>query len=76
MISSFFTKAFLLNDIADFVENKGGKTAFGEFDAKEMKKEYAKCERGDGYFFDISRDVLIKMKFLKSPFNVPEKTNN
>ncbi len=76
MISSFFTKAFLLNDIADFVENKGSKTAFGEFDAKEMKKEYAKCERGDGYFFDISRDVLIKMKFLKSPFNVPEKTNN
>lgn len=73
MISSFFTKAFLLNDIADFVENKGSKTAFGEFDAKEMKKEYAKCERGDGYFFDISRDVLIKMKFLKSPFNVPEK---
>ena len=73
MISSFFTKAFLLNDIADFVDNKGSKTAFGEFDAKEMKKEYAKCERGDGYFFDISRDVLIKMKFLKSPFDVPEK---
>ncbi len=75
MIGGFFSKIFLLNDIADFVDNKGSKTALGEFDAKELKLEYAKCELGDGYYFDVDRDELIKAKFLKSPFNIKPKND-
>ena len=76
MISSFFSKVFLLHDIAEFVDNNGSRTVFGEFEAKELKMEYAKCERGDGYYFDIERDVLTKMKFLECPFDIPVKKKN
>lgn len=75
IIGTSFSKAFLLNDIAEFVSDKGIRTVFGEFDAKELKLEYAKCELGDGYYFDVERDDLIKMKMLKSPFKIKEKGN-
>ena len=38
----------------------------GEMDVKELKTEYARCELGDGYFYDIESDELKKVKFLKA----------
>lgn len=58
--------AFLLDNIGDFIAEKGsGKTVFGEMDAKELKIEFARCSLGDGFFYDIERDDLQKLKFIK-----------
>lgn len=58
--------AFLLDSIADFVTDRGNRSVFGEMDPKELKSEYARCELGDGYFYDIESDDLKKLKFLKA----------
>ena len=58
--------AFLLDNIGEFVGDKGSKSVFGEMDAKELKAEYAKCSIGDGYCYDIETDSLKKVKFIKN----------
>ena len=58
--------AFLLDNIGDFVAEKGSKSVFGEMDAKELKAEYAKCSIGDGYIYDVEADELQKLKFIKA----------
>ena len=35
-------------------------------DAKALKEEYARCEKGDGYYYDIDADKLTKLKFIKT----------
>ena len=57
--------AFLLDNIAEFVTDRGNRSVFGEMDPKELKNEYARCELGDGYYFDIESDELKKIKFIK-----------
>lgn len=58
--------AFLLDNIGEFVAEKGNKTVFGEMDARELKAEYAKCAVGDGYIYDTEADELQKLKFMKA----------
>lgn len=58
--------AFLLDNIGDFVAEKGSKSVFGEMDARELKAEYAKCSIGDGYMYDVEADELQKLKFIKA----------
>lgn len=65
-LNNSFSAAFLLDNIAEFVSDKGSRSVFGEMDAKELKTEYARCELGDGYFYDIESDELNKVKFLKA----------
>ncbi len=57
--------AFLLDNIGEFVADKGSHSVFGERDAKELKAEYAKCSKGDGYYYDIEGDILKKLKFIR-----------
>ena len=57
--------AFLLDSIAEYVMDRGSRSVFGEMDPKELKMEYAKCEIGDGYYYDIESDILKKLKFIK-----------
>ena len=57
------TKA-LLNNIAEFAGERGSKSVFGEMDVKALKEEYARCELGDGYSYDVEADSLKKMKFI------------
>lgn len=57
--------AFLLDNIAEFAGERGQKTVFGSMDVKALKEEYARCELGDGYFYDIEADNLQKAKFIK-----------
>ncbi len=57
--------AFLLDNIGEFVGDKGGQSVFGEMDARELKTEYAKCTLGDGYVYDTETDELQKLKFIK-----------
>lgn len=56
---------FLLDSIAEFASERGQKTVFGSMDVKGLKEEYARCETGDGYFYDIEADKLMKMKFIR-----------
>lgn len=56
--------AFLLDNIGEFAAEKGSKSVFGEMDPKELKEEYAKCEKGDGYYYDIESDEVKKVKFI------------
>ena len=35
-------------------------------DIKSLKEDYAKCELGDGYYYDVEADNLKKMKFIKN----------
>ena len=75
-LNSVFSKAFLLNDIAEFVGDRGGRSVFGDLDQRELKLKFAKCEVGDGYYYDIDRDELTKVKFMRSPFNIRENKNS
>ena len=58
--------AFLLDNIGEFANDRGSKTIFGLMDAKELKETYARIEKGDGYFYDIESDELLKLKFIYS----------
>lgn len=68
--NSFFNNvistAFLLDNIAEFAGERGQKTIFGNMDVKTLKEDYARCERGDGYFYDVEADNLLKLKFIKA----------
>lgn len=57
--------AFLLDNIAEFVGERGIKSVFGQMDVKSLKEEYARCEEGDGYIYSIEKDELKKLKFIK-----------
>ena len=56
---------FLLDNIAEFAGERGQKTVFGNMDVKNLKEDYAKCELGDGYCYDIEADRLLKVKYIK-----------
>lgn len=56
---------FLLDNIAEFAGERGQKTVFGNMDIKSLKEDYARCEKGDGYFYDIEADNLSKLKIIK-----------
>jgi hypothetical protein len=58
--------AFLLDNIGEFAADRGSKTIFGAMDPKELKEQYARIETGDGYFYDIDSDELVKLKFIYS----------
>ena len=68
--NSFFnnliTASFLLDNIAEFAGERGQKTIFGNMDVKYLKEEYAICEIGDGYYYDVEADKLQKIKLIKS----------
>jgi hypothetical protein len=57
--------SFLLDNIAEFASERGQKTIFGNMDVKSLKEDYARCEDGDGYFYDVEADKLSKLKFIK-----------
>ncbi len=67
--NSFFNNvistAFLLDNIAEFAGERGQKTIFGNMDVKSLKEDYARCEMGDGYAYDVEADNLLKLKFIK-----------
>jgi len=70
------TLTFLLDNIGEFVNDRGSKTVFGAMDVKELKETYARIEKGDGYFFDIDSDELYKLRFIYSDeFKNAEKSN-
>lgn len=60
------SSVFLLDNIAEFAAERGQKSVFGSMDIKSLKEEYARCEKGDGYYYDIEADKLVKMKFIKT----------
>ncbi len=64
-MKTWFQYAFLLDNIGDFVADRGSGSVFGEMDAKELKTEYANCNLGDGYFYDVDTDELKKLRFYK-----------
>lgn len=65
VFNSVVGTAFLLDNIAEFAGERGQKTVFGNMDVKALKEDYARCEKGDGYFYDIEADNLLKAKFIK-----------
>lgn len=66
VFNNIVSTAFLLDNIAEFAGERGQRTVFGNMDVKALKEDYARCERGDGYFYDIEADNLLKVKFIKS----------
>lgn len=64
--NSSISVAFVLDNIGEFVADKGSKSVFGEMDSRELKAEYAKCSVGDGYYYDVEADVLEKLRFIKN----------
>ena len=65
VFNSSIKMIFLLDNIAEFASERGSRTVFGDMDIKMLKDEYAKCERGDGYCYDVESDSLKKSKFIK-----------
>ena len=35
-------------------------------DVKSLKEDYARCEKGDGDYYDVEADRLMKLKFIKT----------
>ena len=68
--NNFISVAFLLDNIGDFVGDRGNgnKSVFGDMDSRELKSEYAKCSKGDGYCYFVDKDKLCKLKFFKFKF--------
>lgn len=64
VFNSMVKTVFLLDNIAEFAGERGSKSVFGEMDVKALKEEYARCELGDGYSYDVEADSLKKMKFI------------
>ena len=64
-MKTWFQCAFLLDNIGDFVADKGRGSVFGEMDAKELRTEYANCNVGDGFYYDVEADELKKLRFYK-----------
>lgn len=64
-LKSWIQIAFLLDNIGDFVTDRGKDSVFGEMDAKELKAEYARCNLGDGFFYEVEADELKKLRFYK-----------
>lgn len=65
IFNNAISTAFLLDNIAEFAGERGQKTVFGNMDVKALKEDYARCEKGDGYCYDIEADNLLKAKFIK-----------
>lgn len=65
-LNNSIAAAFLLDNIAEFVSDRGSRSVFGEMDPKELKNEYARCNLGDGYYYDIESDELKKIKIIKA----------
>lgn len=65
IFNNMLSTAFLLDNIAEFAGERGQKTVFGSMDVKTLKEDYARCELGDGYCYDIEADRLLKTKFIK-----------
>lgn len=65
VFNNSISTAFLLDNIAEFAGERGQRTVFGNMDVKSLKEDYAPCEKGDGYFYDIEADKLLKAKFIK-----------
>ncbi|MBR1391332.1 MAG: cell division protein FtsK [Lachnospiraceae bacterium] len=63
--NNVISDAFLLDNIAEFAGERGQKTIFGNMDVKTLKEDYARCELGDGYYYDVEADRLLKLKFIK-----------
>lgn len=57
--------AYLFDDIYDVVAGQGKKTVFGNLDERELKNEYARNAKGDGYYYNIQDDRLLKAKFIQ-----------
>ncbi|MFQ8788910.1 cell division protein FtsK [Ruminococcus sp.] len=65
LFNNNISTAFLLDNVAEFAGERGQKTIFGNMDVKTLKEDYARCELGDGYCYDIEADKLVKLKFIK-----------
>lgn len=63
--NDFIDHAFLLNDILRFVNDKGRKSVFGRLDPMELKEQFGKCELGDGFYMNLEKEDLVKLKLLK-----------
>lgn len=64
VFNSTLKTVFLLDNIAEFAAERGSKSVFGDMDVKMLKEDYARCELGDGYCYDVEADSLKKMKFI------------
>lgn len=65
VFNSTLKTVFLLDNIAEFASERGSKSVFGDMDVKSLKEDYARCELGDGYYYDVEGDSLRKTKFIK-----------
>ena len=58
--------AFLFDDILRFVKGKGQYSVFENQDPIELKELFGLCEIGDGFYFNIEKESLTKLKFIKA----------
>lgn len=63
-------RAFLLYDIADFVRDRGNGTVFSNMDQAELKERFGLCDQGDGFFYDLEKADIQKIKFIKDHASV------
>ena len=63
--NQYINTAILLDDIAEFVADRGRRSVFGEMDVKELKEQYGLCEENDAYFYQLDSAELWKIKCIR-----------
>ncbi|HAE52592.1 MAG TPA: hypothetical protein DCG30_04985 [Ruminococcus sp.] len=57
--------AVLLDDIAEFVYDRGKRTVFSEMDIKDLKEQFGLCEENDAYIYQVDSAELKKIKSVR-----------
>ena len=63
--NQYINTAILLDDIAEFVSDRGRRSVFGEMDLKELKEQYGLCEENDAYYYQLDTAELLKIKCIR-----------
>lgn len=52
----------LLDDIVEFVSDRGRRSVLGDMDVNDLKDQFGLCEENDAYFYQIDTAELCKIK--------------
>ena len=56
--------AFLFDDIVKYIQGKGARSIFSEYDIDELKENFGRNEKGDAFFYDVLFGSIQKIKVI------------
>lgn len=56
--------AFLFDDIVKYIQGKGSRSIFSQYDLDELKENFGRNEKGDAFFYDVLFENIQKIKVI------------